>query len=94
MSKKKRIADSEGAAPFGGACGFNEVGIDQLLADAEAMDRGTTRYPWPNGLKAKIKAEIDGMQYLQGVKDKINALVVANAGPGLFGRGPFNEGVK
>lgn len=75
---------------FGSCCGLNEQGIDAMLFDAEQLDVGTARFPWPKGLKDTIKAEVDGMVFMPAVKEKINALVVAKAGPGLFNRGPYN----
>lgn len=75
---------------FKGVCGLNEAGVDQFLADAEALDKGTTRFPWPKPLKGKIKAAIDGMMFMPAVKDKINAMVMKEAGPGLLNRGPFD----
>lgn len=75
-------------------CGLNEDGIDAFLADAEQVDRGTSRYPWPKKLKAEIKTAIDGMMFMPAVKEKINELVVKGAGPGLLNRGPFNLGGK
>jgi hypothetical protein len=71
-------------------CGMNEVGIDAFLNDAEQLDKGTSRYPWPKSLKGQIKTAINGMQFMTAVKEKVNEMVVAKAGPGLFGRGPFN----
>lgn len=78
------------SAPFGSTCGLNEAGIDAFLKDAEELDRGTSRYPWPKGLKGKIKATIDGMTHMPAVKETINTMVVKEAGPGLLNRGPFN----
>lgn len=79
------------AKKFNGACGYNEDGIDAFLNDAEALDKGTARFPWPKTLKGKIKTAIDGMQFMPAVKGKVNELVLKHAGPGLFNRGPFAD---
>jgi hypothetical protein len=71
-------------------CGMDEAGVDAFLDEAEEMDKGTTRYPWKKSLKTEIKKAIAGMQFMPGVKETVNAVVVSKAGPGLFGRGPFN----
>jgi hypothetical protein len=71
-------------------CGMNEDGVDRFLDTAEQMDKGTTRFPWPKDLKAEIKAAINGKTFMPDVQETVNKLVVAKAGPGLFGRGPFN----
>lgn len=71
-------------------CGMDTEGLDAFLHDAEQADKGTTRYPWPKGLKAEIRKAVTGMQFMPAVKEKINAMVLAKAGPGLHGRGPFN----
>ncbi len=76
-------------AAFKPVCGMSEEGIDAFLDEAEAQDRGTARFPWPKDLKADIKAAISGMDYMPAVKERVNEIVVAQAGPGLFGRGPF-----
>jgi hypothetical protein len=76
---------------FSQACGMNEVGIDAFLYDAEQLDKGTSRFPWPKGLKGKIKDAIDGMTFMPAVKGRVNDLVVKEAGPGLLNRGPFDS---
>lgn len=76
-------------ADFKPVCGMNENGIDAFLDDAEQQDVGTSRFPWDKSLKSDIKAAISGMQHMPFVKEKVNEVVVAKAGPGLFGRGPF-----
>lgn len=75
---------------FGSTCGLNEAGVDAFLNDAEQLDKGTSRFPWPKSLKGKIKSEIDGMTFMPAVKGKVNAIVVKNAGSGLLNRGPFD----
>ena len=77
------------AKKFGSTCGLNEKGVDAFLNDAEQLDKGTSRYPWPKALKGKIKTAIDGMTFMPAVKGKVNDLVVKEAGPGLLNRGPF-----
>jgi hypothetical protein len=79
------------AKKFGSTCGLNETGVDAFLNDAEQLDKGTSRFPWPKGLKGKIKAAIDGMTFMPAVKGKVNDLVVKKAGPGLLNRGPFDS---
>lgn len=76
---------------FGSTCGLNEAGIDAFLNDAEQLDKGTSRYPWPKPLKGKIKRAIDGMTFMPAVKGKVNDLVVKEAGSGLLNRGPFDS---
>lgn len=71
-------------------CGMDHKGIAKFIDDAEQQDKGTTRYPWPKGLKEEIKDAITGMQFMPAVQEKVNAMVLAKAGPGLLGRGPFN----
>jgi hypothetical protein len=71
-------------------CGMDVKGIEAFIDDAEQQDKGTTRYPWPKRLKLQIRKEIEGMQFMPAVKEKVNEMVVAKAGPGLLGRGPFN----
>ena len=82
-----------GAKPkaFSQVCGMNEVGVDAFLNDAEQLDKGTSRFPWPKALKGKIKAAIDGMTFMPAVKAKVNDLVVKEAGTGLLNRGPFDS---
>jgi len=79
------------AKKFGSTCGLNEKGVDAFLNDAEQLDKGTSRFPWPKTLKGKIKAAIDGMAFMPAVKGKVNDLVVKEAGPGLLNRGPFDS---
>lgn len=88
---KKPAKPAGQSAPFVSTCGLNEVGIDAFLHDAEQLDKGTSRYPWPKGLKGKIKLEIDGMMFMPAVKGKVNDMVVKAAGPGLLNRGPFDS---
>lgn len=76
-------------AKFASVCGMDEIGVDQFLAAAEQEDKGTDRFPWPAKLKAEIKAAISGMQFMPHVMERVNEIVVAEAGPGLLGRGPF-----
>lgn len=71
-------------------CGMDAEGVKAFIDAAEEQDKGTARYPWPKGLKPAITKAIDGMQFMPTVKETINAMVVAKAGPGLLGRGPFN----
>ena len=82
-----------GAAPkfdFRPVCGMSEEGVDAFLDEAEQQDKGTARYPWPRRLKPYLKHEIGGMTFMPDVKKRVNEIVVREAGPGLFGRGPFN----
>jgi|EndMetStandDraft_3_1072993.scaffolds.fasta_scaffold303874_2 hypothetical protein len=71
-------------------CGMDARGIDAFLNDAEQTDKGTTRFPWPKGLKDEIKDAITGMQFMPAVKELVDRMVLAKAGPGLSARGPFN----
>ena len=75
---------------FEPVCGMNEQGVDEFIDNAEAHDKGTDRFPWPNGFKDEVKAAISGMTFMDAVKRKVNALVLQKLGPGLLGRGPFN----
>jgi hypothetical protein len=83
------MAKAKKQPSFKPVCGMDEDGTDAFLDDAEQQDVGTSRFPWDKSLKADIKAAISGMQHMPHVKEKVNELVVAKAGPGLFGRGPF-----
>lgn len=95
MAKKPQLDHDKngkagGSAPkFQPVCGMDEAGVDAFLAAAEQGDKGTERYPWSKGLRAELKAGISGMQFMPHVKEKVNEIVVAKAGPGLLGRGPF-----
>lgn len=85
MAKAKK----EPAFKFKPVCGMDEDGVDAFIDEAEQQDAGTSRFPWPNSLKDEVKAAISGMQHMPFVKEKVNEVIVAKAGPGLFGRGPF-----
>lgn len=85
MAKKPKSAK----AAYEPVCGMSREGFDAFLDEAENHDKGTERYPWPEGLKAEIAEACSGMSFMPEVKAKVNALVVAKAGPGLFNRGPF-----
>lgn len=97
MAKKPQLDHDDdgkegGAAPkfeFKPVCGMSEAGVDAFIDEAEQHDKGTTRFPWSKRLKTLIKRNIDGMTYMPDVKKRLNEIVVAEAGPGLFGRGPF-----
>lgn len=85
--KPKRAAPAP--QPYRTPAGLSEKATDQLVAHAETLDRGTSRHPWPAGLAAKAKAAIEGLKTIPDCEKAINALVVAELGGGLHGRGPF-----
>lgn len=78
--------------PYRSVCGLSAEGVDDLIDRAEAADAGTSRHPWPKKFKAKVKDEIEGMDFMPAVEAQINALVLKDLGPGLFNRGPFKAG--
>lgn len=83
------MAKAKKQPSFKPVCGMDEDGTDAFIDEAERQDVGTARFPWGKSLKADIKSAISGMQHMPFVKEKVNEIVVAKAGPGLFGRGPF-----
>ena len=84
------MADTTDAPKFEPVCGLNEEGVDAFLQEAEQLDKGTDRFPWPDEFKNEVKYQISGMVRMDDVKRRINAYVVHKLGPGLLGRGPFN----
>lgn len=99
MAKAKPQLDHDKNGKAGGAkakaftykpvCGMSQDGFNAFLDEAEGHDKGTERYPWPKGLKAEITEAVSGMAFIHDVQVKVNEIVVAKGGPGLFNRGPF-----
>jgi hypothetical protein len=82
-------AKAKPLAPAYRAAGYNEEGVDAYIKAAEDKDRGTTRFPWPDAFKTKLKAELNGLDTVDQMKDKLNTVVVASLGGGLHNRGPL-----
>lgn len=69
--------------------GMSALAIDTFISEAEHMDYGTKRWPWPTAIKSKIKRALVPCRDLPEMRTKLNEVVVAELGVGYLGRGPF-----
>lgn len=68
------------------ASGLSESAIARLIQDAQELDQGTARHPWPTKLERRLKVDLLDCRDMAELRAKINEIVVKELGGH---RGPF-----